>query len=86
MRPREVQCFEVWLADNSVRWQARQVEPPPYRELFVGVFEADPCPWCQSRMKSIDEDGGVRCEHCGARSLALEVRKTIAAQRNRRTR
>jgi DNA-directed RNA polymerase subunit RPC12/RpoP len=55
----------------------------PYRELFVEVADIAPCPWCRSMMKELDEDGGVRCERCGARSLPLDARREIAKERVR---
>ncbi|MFT3694526.1 MAG: hypothetical protein QM831_15365 [Kofleriaceae bacterium] len=49
----------------------------PYRELFVERRDEGPCPYCKWPMREIDEDGGVRCDHCGARSLPLEDRRAI---------
>jgi DNA-directed RNA polymerase subunit RPC12/RpoP len=60
-------CHHVDVSDDA----------PPYRELFVEVLIA-PCPWCKTPMREIDEDGGVQCERCGARSLPLVARKAIA--------
>jgi DNA-directed RNA polymerase subunit RPC12/RpoP len=45
--------------------------------LFVEVLRF-PCPWCKTPMREIDDDGGVQCERCGARSLPLVARKAIA--------
>jgi len=59
------------------------VPETPYRELFVEVDDIAPCPWCKSMMKELDDDGGVRCERCGARSLPLDARREIASQRAR---
>jgi len=56
----------------------------PYRELFVEVRNVAPCPWCTSMLKELDEDGGVRCEGCGARSLPLDARRVIAKERRSR--
>jgi DNA-directed RNA polymerase subunit RPC12/RpoP len=50
---------------------------PPFRELFVEVLRFQ-CPWCKTEMREIDDDGGVQCEQCGARSLPLAARKAIA--------
>jgi len=59
------------------------VADAPYRELFVEVDDIAPCPWCKSTMKELDDDGGVRCERCGARSLPLDARREIAKDRVR---
>lgn len=61
----------------------RAVPDAPYRELFVEVPDVAPCPWCKSMLKEFDEDGGVRCESCGARSLPLAATREIAKERIR---